>query len=182
MLLQLKEATQTAHHQAEINNLARFIMDHTITDTQYKSLLLHNYQAYYAIESYINEHQQHLPDLLQNLVSFEKSNKIKKDLQNLSVEIPSVKNFEIAKTHNIRASVLGAMYVMEGSMMGGMLLAKHLKNCKNLSQTTSIFYGGDPKAHRQRWTAFKEGVDSVSCTQQEIDVAVTTAQYTFSLF
>lgn len=53
------------------------------------------------------------------------------------------------------AELLGAMYVMEGSRLGGQLIAKHVEETLSLpSSVGSAFFRGYGKATREHWTEF----------------------------
>ena len=80
MMNKLREATASLHEQIEKENLARHILDHSISLEDYKLLLLQNYIAYAVTEKAIAAH----------LVGYKgaKHLQLEKDLLELQVEIP----------------------------------------------------------------------------------------------
>ncbi|UZO81119.1 biliverdin-producing heme oxygenase [Aquimarina sp. ERC-38] len=181
MLDDLKRATAAAHEKAEEHNPARHIIDHSITENQYHKLLAHNYQVYYAVEKFADNHKSKLPEKVQNLLSFNKTDRLKNDLESLGQSVAEIPDIDLTIPAT-RASIIGALYVIEGSMMGGMLIARHLKQCDQLSQKESKFYGGKPQQHVQRWQQFKDSVVDENFTDQEVQEAIKSANIIFKLF
>ena len=139
LLEALKNHTATIHKEVEQKNLAKYIMDHTITKNQYQQLLQQNYQIYYVIETYLNSNSKKLPPTIRGLINFDKSTALRNDLELTSTEIPepSLTNIELGTNP---MELLGAMYVIEGSMLGGMLIAKNLKKCKELEPLKKAYF------------------------------------------
>lgn len=172
MIERLKAETKELHEQVEQENLAKFIMDHSIERETYVALLIQNYLAYRQTEKEI---AKFLPEL-----KLKKHLLLEQDLLNLEVdpaELPRVEEFECA----IRAEALGAAYVVEGSALGGMLLGRHLKSCKKLDVPGPQFFNGD-KANLKDWQHFKEVLLSHHFSEKEEQQAINKARETFKFF
>ena len=77
---------------------------------------------------------------------------------------------------------LGAAYVLEGSAMGGMLIAKELQHCKNLASIgTHHFFNGERK-NVQGWKEFMKKVNSREFSEEETQKAKLKAKETFRFF
>lgn len=173
MIKRLKEETRKLHEEVEQENLARFIMDHSMDPEQYKLLLLQNYVAYRATETEI---KNFLPGF-----SGTKHLQLKKDLEDLNItEKITAQNtyFECRNT----AEALGAAYVVEGSALGGMVIAKNLKQCEKLQGIQQQhFFNGD-RENLKDWNSFRKELESRSFSAEEEDQAVQKAKETFIFF
>lgn len=173
MIERLKEETRELHEQIESKNLARKIMDHSIDMETYKLLLLQNYLAYRETEIQI---KRLLPEY-----EGKKHLQLKEDLEQLGIseKIPSKNG--IFKCHS-KAEALGAAYVVEGSALGGMVLAKNLSKCASLSQIDHHFFFNGNKENMQDWKEFKEELEKYPFTAPEEKLAVEKAKDTFRFF
>ncbi|RZS99857.1 biliverdin-producing heme oxygenase [Aquimarina brevivitae] len=180
----LKEKTAEAHKNTESNNSAKYIIDHSITKHQYTRLLLANYNVYSVVEEKITQQSKHLPVALHDFISSDKSNRLERDLLNAGVT-----NLHHQKSNDVLLEIakpmqaIGAMYVIEGSMLGGIMIANHLEHCKALRDLKEHhFFGGDPKIHIQRWKKFVNALDSLAVTETELHDIITGANATFQYF
>ncbi|WP_028374808.1 biliverdin-producing heme oxygenase [Leeuwenhoekiella sp. MAR_2009_132] len=182
ILKQLKTRTATLHKETEENNLAKYILDHSITIEQYQSLLTQNYKAYVTLSELSEKHMKLIDDDLKTFADAQKSEALKRDLKQLNVAIPEKINLEIPE--NISPFfLLGVLYVAEGSMMGGLLIRKNLEACTNLKCIEDHhFFGKSAPEVLNRWKSFTEAVETKTYTDAEIDEAVSGANFAFSVF
>ena len=174
MLSSLREHTQSLHKEIEKDNLAGLIMDHSISMNQYKTLLLQNYIAYKVVE---DEVFLYLEDYNRN-----KSEQLIKDLDALEVNTTMLQDFIGEFGCQNKMEALGAAYVVEGSVLGGLMIAKELENCKHLSEIkTHHFFNGDRK-NISGWKQFCKQVNSNQYSEEEINQAVGKAKETFIFF
>jgi heme oxygenase len=89
--------------------------------------LIHNYKLISRYEPQIHEKLKNYPEL--KLDSRTKIDALKTDLNKLNILTESE-----TPTHNLEneAEAFGALYVMEGSTLGGNVIAKQLKKIRNL--------------------------------------------------
>lgn len=173
MIKILKEETRELHEQIEDQNLAKKIMDHSIDLPTYKLLLLQNYIAYRETE---NEISRHLPGFKAG-----RHLQIKMDLDRLNVSTLIPAKNVIFECHSI-AEALGAAYVVEGSALGGMLLAKNLEQCENLHEVDQHYFFNGKKENIENWNSFKKDVEDYPFSKSEEAEAVEKAKATFRFF
>lgn len=171
-LEKLREATAALHQRLEQQNPAQAILDHSMDLETYKSLLLQNYQAYEYLEARI---ATFLPQL-----KADKAERLKADLEGLKLVPPSDPPMNISITSP--AEAFGAAYVVEGSALGGMVIAKHLKQCVLLKDLDSqLFFNGD-KACLAAWDLYKKELASQEFGQAEEQDLLAKARETFLFF
>lgn len=174
MLNNLREATRELHEQIEGENTAGLIMDHSISLEQYKLLLLQNYIAYYVTENCI---AGSLPDYTPT-----KHQRLKKDLEALQVDLSPVETYAGTFECADRAEALGAAYVVEGSSMGGMMIARELANCPKLASIEKHhFFNGD-RSNVKSWNSFTKQLNSTEFSEEEKERAAAKARETFEFF
>ena len=98
----------------------------------------------------------------------------------LDAEIPQV---DPVKDSYSAAFLLGLIYVVEGSMMGGLLIRKNLEACTHLEDVAQHhFFGKSAPEVMQRWKAFTQAVESQTYTEEEQQQAVDGAHTAFNIF
>lgn len=171
MTERFKEATKELHEQVEKENLARFIMDHSIDLETYRLLLLQNYLAYKKTEtvigSYIKEYKG------------TKHQQLSKDLKNLDTpEVLIDPHFSC----NSVAEAFGAAYVVEGSALGGMVLAKNIPQCSGLSAIEIHYFFNGDRDNLKAWKDFKNELLKQDFSEKEQLEATEKAKDTFRFF
>lgn len=173
ILDKLRNATHTLHKEVEKDNLAGLIISHKITLQQYKTLLYQNYVAYKFTEVEIAEHLEGY--------SGTKHKQLEKDLGYLQVDPSGSNSFPKSFSCKSRAEALGAAYVVEGSALGGMMIAKEMAHCKDLQHIdTHHFFNGN-RDNIKGWRKFcsllkKENLGPAG-EQEAIDKACETFQF-----
>ena len=174
MIEQLREATRELHEQIEQENEAKKILDHTITLEEYKQLLLQNYIAYHTTE---NEISGHLADY-----RGKKHEQLQMDLENLNMDSSLSSGIQADFKCRTAAEALGAAYVVEGSALGGMVIAKELKKCPALSRIEKHYFFSGNRENMQEWKLFKKQLEEREWTEEESAQAVEKAKETFRFF
>lgn len=183
MLEFLKTHTQEIHKAVEASNPSKFILDHSITIQQYKELLLYNYSAYKIIEQELYEKKDLVAPELRFFISTNKSERLLKDIKGidplLSLDLDPNRTFSVSS----RLEIIGALYVIEGSMLGGLIINKHLRACKALvTIKRHHFFSDDAKAITSRWKAFINVVNAQNFSTKEKELALLSAKKVFTLF
>lgn len=174
MIKRFREATEQLHRDIEKENAAAKIIDHSITPQEYKLLLLQNYIAYKVTE---DEIAKYLPG-----EGVPKHHRLKNDLDYLKVDTSVSEQYKDRFTCNSHAEALGAAYVVEGSALGGMVIAKELKQCVNLhGLEASHFFNGD-RNNIKSWNTFKKQLETTYLTEEEAAAATEKAKETFRFF
>ncbi|QED36570.1 biliverdin-producing heme oxygenase [Antarcticibacterium arcticum] len=174
MMNKLREATAQLHREIEKDNLAGRIISHDISLEEYKLLLLQNYVAYAVTEGALEK----------NLKNYrgDKAKRLEQDLFNLGLDTSIANEFSNKFSLSNRAEALGAAYVVEGSSLGGMLIAKELENCNALSSVVShSFFNGD-RNNIKSWNSFSKSIKQEKFTPQEETMAIAKAKETFLFF
>jgi heme oxygenase len=172
MLDHLREETKVLHQEIEKDNLAAGIMTHQISLEEYKLLLLQNYLAYREVEKKIQPYLESWDS--------SKSTRLKQDLENLKVETEGLTTPSL-EINNL-AEALGAAYVLEGSALGGMMIAREIANCEALAHLPKQFFFSAEREHMQGWNDFLKRLRTSKFSQDEIEKAGKKARETFQFF
>lgn len=185
MLDFLKKNTQSTHKETELSNLAKYIMDHSITLENYKELLIRNYYAYYTTEQLLVNSVDHVDTDLKQFIGTHKSELLSTDLKSLNVPIDTslCRLSDEDYTLQSEAEIIGTLYVLEGSMLGGMLISKNLPKCESLKHIkTHHFFSKNPTILLDRWKAFREVVEGKYFNKHDEQKALNAAKKTFLTF
>ena len=137
----LKEATKPHHDELEQLMFVGQIMDGSLAPAQYQMLLAANYLTHAYFEEYI---YSHLSPALQDELNISERVKLPallKDVEELLIPIPVYNGGADALPMPAAddASLLGAMYVLEGATLGGHVIVKRLLVNQHL-QTLDLGY------------------------------------------
>lgn len=122
----LKQATSSHHDDLEQMMFVNDIMHGTLTANQYKKLLLTNYLSHAIFENDLLSNLS--PALQQELQSADRAKlqALKQDLEEMQLPKPESTQ-QLKAIAQDDASILGAMYVLEGATLGGNVIVKRLK-------------------------------------------------------
>lgn len=76
---------------------------------------------------------------------------------------------------------LGALYVMEGSTLGGQVITKIILS-KLPDEKAFSFFKGYGDRSTEMWNTFKASIDAVDLTEKESDIVIESANETFYKF
>lgn len=176
---ELKRSTK-AEHQALEGKIVRLIKG-TMSLADYHELLRFFYGFYQPVESGVLAHldEKHLPDIK----SRRKSSLLKADLQatgydgnglSTSTKLPAIDDIPTA---------FGALYVLEGSTIGGRYILDLLKQQVVLPEPDGIaFFFGYGHETMTYWEAFKSALNHHVKTRDAIFAATASAKQTFQAF
>jgi len=153
----LKQNTAEYHDAAEKLFNSEKIFNKTFTLEDYRKIIHTNYLMLLHSE---NKIFSSLSDKFNEKLQLNKRKKlplIEKDLSGLALDNqkPSF-NLEFENEHE----ALGAMYVIEGSTLGGNVIAKQLSKTEGFDQVTFNFFGCYQENTGSMWKNFKEILDS----------------------
>ncbi|QEM05955.1 biliverdin-producing heme oxygenase [Mucilaginibacter rubeus] len=166
----IKQATAHLHDQLEQKMFTGQIMDGSFTFKQYQTILTVNYATHLAVEDFLFNN---LSDELCQKLNIEARIKLPALLRDLE-EINSSVSSSLPEAPeyidlNSDASILGAMYVLEGATLGGNVIAKRLKtNGQLLSYNLSYHYYqvyGDQLG--LKWKQFLEVLNAIPEAEHE---------------
>ena len=174
MLTKLRDVTGDLHREIEKDNLAALIVSNEINLEEYKLLLLQNYIAYAVTEPCIAKYLDHY--------EIHKTPRLLKDLEHLNVT--TILPAKVRETFRIvnRAEALGAAYVVEGSALGGMVIAKQIKNCASLKIIEDHHFFNGNRENVKSWNAFTKFLKKQEFTPLEEIHAIDKAKETFLFF
>ncbi|AZA86637.1 heme oxygenase [Chryseobacterium shandongense] len=174
----LKQNTASYHDAAEkLFNSAK-IFNKTFTLEDYKKIIHTNYLMLLHSEDKIFEELKDYSEKLK-LSDRKKLPLIEKDLKSLLLE-KSVADHELELISQHEA--LGAMYVIEGSTLGGNVIAKQLSKTEGFDGVTFNFFGCYHENTAAMWKNFKETIDA-EVHEKKYDEVLSGAKklYTFLL-
>ncbi len=104
-----------------------------------------------------------------------------RDLACFGVAPPSTIKPELPPMNTLPA-LLGCMYVMEGSTLGGQLIARHVEKTLDLTEGDGdAFFRGHGERTGQMWKEFCELLKT-KITDQQADEAIASARAMFACF
>ncbi|WP_443938658.1 biliverdin-producing heme oxygenase [Pedobacter sp. MW01-1-1] len=171
----LKEATKAAHQELEKKVVLKLKSIRSAAD--YADLLKHFY-AYFdhlrnEIEPYIT------PEVLPDYAERRDASYIKRDIEALGFDTTDLPLTTVPKITNTQEA-LGALYVMEGSIMGGRIIVEML--AKVGVQTGVSFFSGYGAQTGEMWGRFVEVLNASAKNEAEEQLAVDAANAAFTHF
>lgn len=177
ILHDLKEKTSEQHQQLESHPLLHQLTSTNLSLPVYTTIL-HKFYGYFSpIEELVNQFslESYLPDFAER----RKTQLLLQDLEKLDQEMSIQLCDNLPAIYNIE-SAMGALYVMEGSTLGGQMISRQLEKTLGLtpSRGTAFFYGYG-KETGKRWKKFQEGLQRFALAQDDYQTLITTSQNTF---
>lgn len=171
----IKEATKEAHQQLEKKVVQKL---KAIRSNQDYADLLRHFYAYFnhlekAIAPFITA------DLLPDYAQRRNSSFLKSDIEALGGNVDNLPETTVPAIAN-PIQALGALYVMEGSIMGGSIIVQMLAK-GGTTEGVSFFSGYGP-ATGQMWGTFIAVLNASAKNDDEETIAVQTANDTFNHF
>ncbi|WP_258808166.1 biliverdin-producing heme oxygenase [Pseudidiomarina sp. CB1] len=174
----LKQATCSAHRKLDHHPLLARLMHRDLTFTHYRETLAQMRLAHSELEDRVVDFWRvkkhtYQPEPRKHL--------LEQELQQLGVSIyqlhPATDSGEgqVAPLHSLSEAV-GATYVLEGSRLGGMVLARAIE--KRLVGHRCLFFSGDGACH---WENFQRFCADAS-EHIERSTAITTAVQSFERY
>ena len=171
----LKEQTKQQHDDTEAKLQYQKILDKSYTLDDYKTLLIHNYKLINRYEPQIQEQLKNYHELKLDLRS--KINSLKTDLNNLNI---STENEEPTQNLENEAEAFGALYVMEGSTLGGNVIGKQLKRNPEFEGVEFNYFGVYGENTGPYWQEFKSIIDE-KISEENYESCVTGAKKAYQL-
>ncbi|UKT65479.1 biliverdin-producing heme oxygenase [Pedobacter mucosus] len=154
----LKAATADNHKELESLMFVNEIMNNSLSVDEYKKLLIVNYVIHEKLEDKLismldNETANRL-----EITSRLKLPALEKDLKFWNIDRDALKNLnvDLYLPNNNIAEVLGALYVLEGSTLGGNVIKKHILANPNFKNSTEglNYYGVYGSELGTKWKNF----------------------------
>lgn len=177
----LRLNTRLAHQQTEAVALGKSILDHTLSKSQYLSLISKNFYLHKHLEPLLLNvlTQYHLSEFKAFL--HPRLDALREDARLLAIdEHPyAVKPPAFAN----RSQALGGLYVLLGANLGGKVIHGALRENLHLQEIPSFHYyassGARPAAE---WPQFCRRLDHYLHTEDHLQEAVAGAEKVFAFF
>lgn len=153
----LKQNTAHFHDAAEEKFKSKKIFSKTFTPDDYRNIIRSNYRMLHDAEYEIF---RILAPRFGEKLQFDARRKlsfIEKDAE--SLKLKKLEADSGLKFKN-EYEALGAMYVIEGSTLGGNVIAKQLSKTKGFEEVTFHFFGFYKEKTGEMWKNFKEVLDA----------------------
>ena len=171
----IKEETKSAHLSLE--KLVVQQLKSIKNNEDYGNFLKKFYTYFSQVEKVISPYitSQLLPDYADR----RNSSYLENDIKALGFDVDETMTVPVPKIDN-EVAALGALYVMEGSIMGGRIIIQMLEK---LGVTEGVsFFSGYGAETGQKWGVFTKVMNDTAKTEQDEEQAVNTANETFQLF
>lgn len=156
--LNLKEITQPYHDDTENLNFTDKMKDGSLSEEEYKSLILRNFYINRYVE---NKATDLLSPSIESRLDYPKRKKtsiLKREMEALKINDYSFP-VELIKPSYNKNSIMGAIYVLEGSTLGGQYIKKSLSETPyfhNYYKKIDVpFFGCYGKDTGRLWKSFK---------------------------
>jgi len=171
----IKEETKKAHQELEKKVVLK--MKAIRSDADYADFLSSFYVYFNAVEQIIAPYitAEILPDHSER----RNSEYLKSDIQELGAKVAQPSEISLPKVNSL-AEALGAMYVMEGSIMGGPIIVDILKKY-GITKGFSFFSGYGPDTGKM-WANFISVLNTKAGSEADQQKAIQAANQTFSNF
>ena len=175
----LKEATLSNHQQTEKQLILRIKAMRAKED--YVALLQMFYSYFGGLEQQINAFvdEHNLPDYNQR----RKTGAIVADIKALAGSVPALANDNELPQIDSLPKAFGALYVIEGSTLGGKIIAGMMRQHFTFNGNEGLsFFSGYGDSTDDRWASFKTELNVVASTSENQQEITDAANQTFEKF
>ena len=181
MILQiLKEETKSLHKETEALFFGNEIFSGQLTLGQYQQMILKNLYVYKQLEdSIVNSFPKYFSED-DYFPCFGKHKLLEEDVKELELKQMV---YEIqAPVFSSPASILGAVYVIEGSMLGGKVIGRKLREIAPLEKVKRFHFYNTERDNGERWKSFCGFITRNINTHLSIREATKGATSAFKFF
>ncbi|MTI21765.1 hypothetical protein E1176_12105 [Fulvivirga sp. RKSG066] len=172
MIDDLRRQTKHLHDRVEVAMQASKISDQSLREEDYKKLIITNFIVFESLKSALKKEG----DLVYWFV--DRTDDLHADLEQLGIDSTSFSDSSLFAEWSYHKK-LGAIYVLNGSALGGSMIARYLKEYDWIE--SSHFYRNDADIMNS-WKKFKAHLESREASSAEKDEVITGAQETFEYF
>lgn len=172
----IKAETLAAHKHLEQISHSSKIMDGSLDLKSYQNLILSNYISNLSFENTWNSLPFNVPESL-ILAQRTKKTMLEKDIELLNIEKPEVPQLFHFDDYS---SFMGALYVFEGSTLGGSVICKKLKENPHLRHLDFHFYASYGERLGIMWKLFLDHLIQID-DPQEVNTCIASANKTFNI-
>lgn len=178
ILDRLKTETAEAHDRVEALAASNRIMDGSFSPEEYKQLVARNYILHAAYEHVLEKAVTQLGIHELQYSERQKLPLLRSDLHDMGVPLPEVSLVPSLQL-DTPEQVLGCMYVLEGSTLGGSVIRRRLISLPDFANLPFRFYGAYGERTGPMWTSFRNVVvERIQTPEQEqATVEAATAMF-----
>ncbi|WP_052384003.1 biliverdin-producing heme oxygenase [Litchfieldella xinjiangensis] len=172
---QLRDGTRRAHHLLDHHPLLQQLIIPGLSRTAYARSLLAIHRPHGRLEACVLAGAQQLDITLSEEIKVSsRTHRLETDLEALGVVPPCVlpSALPVAVTPAVLA---GQCYVLEGSRLGGQVIARQVQRALGAKVPVSYFDSPQPEVHWRRFLTFLDE----NCRPDEAPVVVAAAQQAF---
>ncbi|CAN5400065.1 N/A [soil metagenome] len=174
----LRGGTKQHHDNVEVAMQSNQIMDKSLTHEGFLRLLRINYLFMSTLEKEVTKNATWFEGL--DLTERIKTPNLVSDLSLYDVELPTADEAYFANWSFPR--LLGALYVAEGSSLGGQVIQRTLQANSNLHDIDkTVFYKGYAEQTGPMWKAFMAYLETAPVERNDIPEVVAGAQDAFGI-
>jgi heme oxygenase len=173
----LQSATHSQHQQLDRHPLYRQLLSSSLCLESYRQILMNFYQWHWAMNQRLSLlcHQK-VPFLDEPILQ-----RLSQDLAKLDCDVSELSclNLSEAPTESVSYQ-LGALYVLQGSSLGGQVIAPKVERTLQRTDVTQHFWG--PKSETYTlWSQSMAYLDSQLIDEISLQQAIQGAQESFAL-
>ena len=174
----LKEGTKNNHQNLEKELLKRLKIIRS--SNEYAELLTHFYSFFGGLELCIDKHLD--LNILPDYPYRRKTSAILNDLRCIDAVLPALAEKSALPEIGNHFQALGALYVIEGSTLGGQIICKILRGQVSCIDPAAMsFFSGYGDQTYQMWNVFKQAIDLIKEPEDE-NMVIVSANHTFLEF
>lgn len=171
----LKLETADLHRQTENSRLSVALMSEPLTEKVYTDYLLRMKEVVAFYEKNIFPA---LAAVIPDIEQRRKLSSVQKDLDHFNITTES-SSFSLPAAEST-ASLLGYMYVLEGSTLGGAFIYKHVNRHLNVTEEQGgAYFSCYQNQLSARWKTFLEIVGEYSLQKHQADEIIAAARLAF---
>lgn len=174
---QLKEQTKQAHQSLEKVIIQQIKKIHS--EEEYKNLLKLFYGFYQPMENHVDKfiNNSNMPDYTER----RKAENILHDIKEISgdTDLPICNDIPVIDS---TAKALGVMYVLEGSTLGGSIIARMLNKQAAIPYQQLSFFMSYNDNSMAMWKEFTDAINKYAEENNDSDQIIISAKTTFEKF
>jgi len=177
----LRTATADCHKQLELNSLSLELLSNTVNEYIYCTYLTRLYSFVKGFEQYVYPTLSHH---FLNINDRKKALFIEDDLKAQHIAIDKQTLLEEAffrNTYPYLYMAVGALYVLEGSTLGGQIIVKHLQKAMPRGFVNSAYFSGYQQKTGSMWKEFLQQLTALPQSTLQEQQIITGAITTFTI-
>lgn len=181
----LKELTHDLHTRAERHAFQRALVSGRLGREGYSAYLSQMLHIHAALDESLALARAAYPETIGVLVRdyHFRTPQIEADLAHLAggsshcPPTPGARTFAawIRESADDPCSLIGVLYVLEGSTNGGRFIARAVRRALGLAEAGTAFLDPHGEAQQERWARFKADLDSLALTDEQTEAAIAAA-------